>query len=107
MVGKSDFTNQNQQIIEFNVFDITTLYIKVNTSAQYSNSYNLSITLGPIDDQYEPNDNPLQSATLFQPGVYNLYLAKNNWDYFRIFLFNQDQLNATIQFHSSIANNYL
>ena len=104
LVGKSDFKNQNQQVIVYDIFDLNKLYIKVNTSVQYSNKYQLNVTLGPIDDQYEPNDNVFQSADLGKPGTYDLFLAKGNFDYFKIFLFNQDTMNATITFDGSIGD---
>ena len=104
LVGASTFLDQNQQTIVYTIFDNSTYYIKVNSTAQYSNNYQLNVTLSAIDDQYEPNDNILQSALLYKPGLYDLFLVKNNLDYFKVFLFNQDKMNVTITFIASLGN---
>ena len=104
LVGKSTYSDQNQQTVVYNVFDLNNIFIKVNSSAQYSNAYQLNITLGPIDDQYEPNNGFLTPATLYNPGEYKLFMAKGDYDFFRMFLFKTDKLNVTINFIGSSAN---
>ena len=107
LVGKSDFSDQNQQEVIYNIFTTDVIYIKVNSSAQYSNGYTLNITLGAIDDQYEPNNGFFQPATLYKTGSdnqYNLFIAKNDYDFFRIFLYKDDKLNITIYFDGSQAD---
>ena len=104
LVGKSTFTNQNQQTVTYNIFDLNDVYIKVNSSAPYSNAYTLNITLGPIDDQFEPNNDFFHPATLYNPTTYKLFMAQDDLDFFRIFLFKTDLLNVTIYFDGTQAD---
>jgi hypothetical protein len=104
LVGKSDFNDQNQQSVTYLIFNTDIIYVKVNSSVEYSNGYELKITLETIDDDYEPNNNFLTPATLNHPGIYDLYLAKSNHDFFRTFLFKDDKMNVTVTFNNATGN---
>jgi hypothetical protein len=58
----------------------------------------------PIDDSYEPNDNAGQAQQLPGDGVYDLFLAKDNLDWFFISLFKDDDATIELDFIGSLAD---
>ncbi|MFW9929100.1 MAG: hypothetical protein ACFFD1_06895, partial [Candidatus Thorarchaeota archaeon] len=104
VVGTSNIANQNQQHIEVLVFTTGDYFILINTSYEYCNYYDLFVTVNPIDDKYEPNDQVSQPAQLPGAGIYHLFSAKGNPDYFVFTLFKEDRVIITINFNGSEAN---
>ncbi len=108
LVGMSE-TTQNTELIEYEVFSntssIQTFYLKVNsTNNDEPRYYNLSILVQDPDDIYEDNDDQ-QSAKLLltENKTYSdLFLRKNDNDYFFLTLIAGDSLQATITFDESL-----
>ncbi|MHA2101389.1 MAG: hypothetical protein ACW99A_22250, partial [Candidatus Kariarchaeaceae archaeon] len=104
IVGTSIFDQQNQQHIEVLVFSDESFFILVNSTSSYDNYYNLFVNVYPIDDSYEPNDNAGQAQQLPGDGVYDLFLAKDNLDWFFISLFKDDDATIELDFIGSLAD---
>lgn len=94
----------NQQRVTVLVFSFGSYYLKINTSQEYGIWYNLSVSIEPIDDDYEPNEHFAQARALPGKGNYDLFLKKYNQDYFYVFLMKGDTLSVMIEFNGSNAN---
>lgn len=104
LVGMSDFTDQNQQQVELLVFTADVFYIKINTTSTEDVYYDLIVTVGPIDDSYEPNNNIMEAPLLPGAGGYDLFFQKGDEDFFSVFLFKDDVVNVSLFFNGTLAN---
>jgi hypothetical protein len=104
IVGTSIFDLQNQQHVEVLVFSDESFFILINSTSSYDNYYNLYVNVLPIDDSYEPNDSFDEAQQLPGDGVYDLFLAKDNFDWFFLSLFRDDEITITLGFTGSLAD---